>query len=199
MSELMQTLRAHAPGIVAFGGSAGAFEGLLSVLPALPESLPVPVVVIVHLGADAGTGLAEALAACCTLRVVEAEDKMRMTAGFVYVAPAGYHLLVERAGTLALSADAPVHYSRPSIDVLFESIAVAFGPRAFAVLLSGASADGADGLAAIRKRGGLTWVQRPETARISLMPKEALARAPHQAVDVPEMTRILAEWGYAGA
>ena len=100
---------------------------------------------------------------------------------------------------MALSADRPVHYSRPSIDVLFESAALAFGPRVLGILLSGASADGATGLASIRNRGGLTWVQSPDSARVPLMPREALALAPHSTLTVEEMTRNLVEWGYAGA
>ena len=118
-----------------------------------------------------------------------------MRAGVIYIAPPDYHLLVEADGSLALSADEPVHFSRPSIHVLFQSAAHAFGKRALGILLSGASADGADGLAPIRARGGVTWVQRPESAAVPVMPEAALARAAHRSTDVGDMGRVLGEWG----
>jgi two-component system chemotaxis response regulator CheB len=199
MPDLAEQLRAHRLDIVAIGGSAGALEVLFDLLCALPRAFPVPVVVVVHLPADSDGSFAELLRSKCALDVVEGEDKLVPASGVVYVAPADYHLLFERHGAMALSADRPVHYSRPSIDVLFESVALAFGPAVLGILLSGASADGAAGLAAIRDHGGMTWVQSPESARVPLMPREALARAPHDALAVEDMTRNLVEWGYAGA
>jgi two-component system chemotaxis response regulator CheB len=187
------------PTAIAIGGSAGAVEALLDLLPPVPATLAIPVVLVVHVPAGAGHGLVDVLAGRCRLRVLEAEDKMAMDAGTVYVAPPDYHLLMERGGTLALSADPPVHFSRPSIDVLFESAAHAFGAGALGVLLSGANADGAAGLATIKRRGGRTWVQAPDTARMAAMPREALARTDHPTLTIDEMRRILTEWGYAGA
>jgi two-component system chemotaxis response regulator CheB len=199
MMSALEQLRTRPPSLIAIGGSAGALEVLVDLLGALPRSFPTPVAVVVHLPPGADGGLVSMLRACCALDVVEAEDKLMPEAGHVYVAPPDYHLLVERDRALALSADAHVHFSRPSIDVLFESAACALGPRVLAVLLSGASADGAVGLAAIHARGGITWVQSPESARVPLMPQEALSLAPHDALSVADMTRHLVEWGYAGA
>ncbi len=181
--------------LIAIGGSAGAFDGLIQLLPALPETLTAAVVIVIHVPAERNTGLAQVPGGSSRLRVCEAEDKMPMRAGVIYVAPPDYHLLVEADGSLALSADEPVHFSRPSIDVLFQSAAHAFGKRALGILLSGASADGADGLAAIRARGGVTWVQRPESAAAPVMPEAALARAAHRSMDVGDMARVLGEWG----
>ena len=192
-------LQSRPMALIVIGGSAGALEVLVDLLAALPRTFPAPVVVVVHLPADSNGSFAELLRAKCSLAVAEAEDKLVPTAGGVYVAPADYHLLFERHGAMALSADRPVHYSRPAIDVLFESAALAFGPRVLGILLSGASADGAKGLASIRNRGGLTWVQSPDSARVPLMPREALALASHPTLSAEEMTRNLVEWGYAGA
>ena len=197
MGAEVERLRAHAPEVIAVGGSAGAWEVLVDVLATLPPTLPAAVVVVVHLPADTDHRFVESLGAGCALPVVEAEDKMPVAPATVYVAPADYHLLFERDGTLALSADAPVHFSRPSIDVLFDSVAEAFGTRGCGILLSGASADGAAGLAAISRRGGLTWVQSPETARVPLMPQQALALVPHPRIAVADMARMFVEWGNA--
>ena len=188
-------LHAHAPHIIAVGASAGAVEALLDLLPELPADLPSPVLIVVHVPRDRRSALPELFATRCAARVVEAEDKIDADAGTVYFAPSGYHLLVERDGRLALSSDDPVNLSRPSIDVLFESAAYAFGPRVLGIVLSGANADGARGLACIREHGGLAWVQDPRTARVAFMPEAAIAAAPPDAVLAPSaMARTLVEW-----
>lgn len=194
----LDALRAHDPRLVAVGASAGAVEALLELLPELPATLPAPVLVVVHVPRDRKSALPALFAARCGVRVAEAEDKIDADAGTVYFAPAGYHLLVERDGRLALSSDELVNLSRPSIDVLFESAAFAFGPRALGIVLSGANADGAHGLALIRQRGGLAWVQDPGTAQVSYMPDAAIAAASPDAVLAPSaMARVLAAWGAA--
>ena len=195
----VEQLRAHQLAAIAVGGSAGSIEALMELLPWLPATLAVPVTVVVHLPPAAERGLAPVLASACALTVVEAEDKMTLQPGWMYVAPADYHLLVERGRTLALSADPPVHFSRPSIDVLFESAAFAFGRLSLAILLSGANADGAAGLATVKAHGGLTWVQEPASARVPHMPEAALALTSHSVRRIDDMGRTLAEWGYAGA
>ena len=199
MGQSVDELRARQPSVIAIGGSAGALEVLVDMLAALPPTFPAAVVIVVHLPADSDGSFAALLRSRCLLEVSEAEDKQVPASGGIYVAPADYHLLFERHGSLALSADPPVHYSRPSIDVLFESAARAFGPRLLGILLSGASADGALGLSTMKDCGALTWVQSPQSARVPLMPREALALAPHSALTVEEMTRNLIEWGYVGA
>lgn len=189
-----ERLRRCRPAVIAVGASAGALEALRALLPPLPRGFPAPIVVVVHVPADRESGLPAVLARECRLAVVEAEDKMTLAAGQVTFAPPGYHLLVEAHGALALSAEPPVQFSRPSIDVLFESAADAFGPRALGILLSGANADGAHGLAAIARAGGLTWVQSPESAQVSIMPEAALASGTHEAMDPGSMGAVLAAW-----
>ena len=187
-------LRSAQPAVIAVGASAGALDALRDLLPRLPTNFPVPIVVVVHVPSDRESGLPAVLARECRVAVVEAEDKMPLVAGRVAFAPPDYHLLVEAHGALALSADPPVQFSRPSIDVLFESAAEAYGPRAFGILLSGANADGARGLARIAGAGGLTWVQSPENARVSTMPEAALASGSHETMDAGSMGAVLAAW-----
>jgi two-component system, chemotaxis family, protein-glutamate methylesterase/glutaminase len=162
--------------IVLIGASAGGLAALARLLPLLPPGFPCPVAVVLHVHKtqDSYSGYLDGL---CALRVKEAEDKEAALPGVCYFAPADYHLLVERDGTLSLSADEKVNYSRPSIDVLFESAAEAYGRGAVAVLLTGASSDGAAGLAEIRAAGGTAVVQDPGTAEQPFMPKAGLDRA----------------------
>jgi two-component system chemotaxis response regulator CheB len=190
----LDDLRRTAPSLVAVGASAGALEALLALVPPLPRGFPVPVVVAVHVPPDRESGLPAVMGRQSALAMVEAEDKMPLLPGHVYFAPPDYHLLVERHGALALSTDALVHYSRPSIDVLFESVAAATGARSLGILLSGANADGAAGLAAIGAAGGLTWVQSPASARVSTMPEAALATGDHHILEPATMGTLLAAW-----
>jgi len=186
-------LARHEVRAVVMGGSAGAVDGLLRVLPSLPAALAVPVLVVVHLPAHVAVGAADVYGERCPLAVREAVDKEEPAAGAVLFAPADYHLLVEDDGRVALSVDPPVHFSRPSIDVLFETASRVFGARLLAVLFSGASEDGAAGMVAIRRGGGLGWVESPLTAPQPLMPAAALRDAPGtRALTIPEMIDALA-------
>jgi two-component system chemotaxis response regulator CheB len=163
-------------GVVVIGGSAGALDVLLEVLPALPDAFAVPIVLVVHIPPDQPSLLAELLARVCARPVHEVEDKLALEPGAIFVAPPNYHVLVGRGGALALSVDPPVHFSRPSIDVLFESAADSFGAAAAGVILSGANEDGARGLARIHAAGGAAIIQDPATAQHGAMPAFA-ARA----------------------
>lgn len=192
--ELVAELRRHDPAVIVIGASAGAVEALDGLLPGLPVDLPAPVLVVVHVPADRPSVLANLFAKSCALRIVEAEDKAPARPGSVYFAPPEYHLLVERDGLLSLSIDEPVNLSRPSIDVLFESAAYAFGRRTLGIVLSGANADGAAGLGMIRARGGLAWVQSRSSASIPVMPDAALAADPQSVLDPAEMAEALAAW-----
>jgi two-component system, chemotaxis family, protein-glutamate methylesterase/glutaminase len=160
---------------VFIGGSAGALEALLAMLPELPAGFSLPLLIVVHLAPRRGSLIAEVLQARCRIRVREAEDKDVATPGTAYFAPPDYHMLIEADGRISLSIEAPVQYSRPSIDVLFESAADAYGALAIGVVLSGANNDGARGLAAIVRAGGTAVVQRPEEATSAAMPAAALA------------------------
>jgi two-component system, chemotaxis family, protein-glutamate methylesterase/glutaminase len=162
--------------LVAIGTSLGGLNALSTVLAVLPHGLGVPIAVVQHRAiTGGGRGLAKLLQEETGLVVVEAEDKMPLESGTVYLAPADYHLLVEAPGLLALSTDAPVRAARPSIDVLFETAADAYRERLLAVLLTGASADGAVGLASVKARGGRAIVEDPTTAECGTMPAAGLA------------------------
>ncbi len=159
---------------VVMGCSAGGLEVLRAILPRLPTGFPLPVVVVAHTSADTGNLLAELLDHCCALPVAVAEDKAPMNGGAIHVAPPGYHLLIERDLTFALSLDAKVCNVRPAIDVLFVSAAEAFSGRLIGVLLTGANEDGRAGLASIKALGGLTIAQDPDTAVAETMPRSAI-------------------------
>jgi two-component system chemotaxis response regulator CheB len=175
--------------LVVVGASFGGFDALKVMLGGLPGSLPAPLAVVQHQG-SAGAGLSDLLQRYTALVVADAEDKDALRPGIVYLAPPGYHLLVER-GSLALSIDPPVVHARPSVDVLFESAADAYGPAAIGVILTGTGRDGAAGLARIKARGGLAIAQDPRTAVRPEMPEAALAST---AVDwVLPLERIAAQ------
>lgn len=160
---------------VVIGVSTGGVQALKTLLGSLPVDFPVPVLIVQHISADAGSGMAKLLDDMCAIRVKEADEQETVSAGTVYLAPANYHLLVEKAGVLALSADPPVSYARPSVDVLFESAAEVFGAGLIAAVLTGANYDGARGVQAVKRHGGLVVVQDPDDATARQMPEAALA------------------------
>ncbi len=162
---------------VVIGASAGGIEALTSMLPALRPGFRQTLIIVQHLPRERPSLLPGLFAAKCQLPVIEATDKVELAPGTVYLAPPDYHLLVDgNPPHLALSIDPPVHFSRPSIDVLFESAADVYAHRLLGIVLSGSNADGAQGLAAVKKMGGVTAVQDPATALFSTMPAAALAR-----------------------
>ena len=165
-------------GAVVIGASAGALEALSVILPALPAHFPLPVMIVVHVPPDKHSVLAELFQSKSRIAVREAEDKEPIEGGTAYFAPPDYHLLVEADRHLSLSNDEPVHYSRPSIDVLFESAADAYGRRLIGIVLSGANEDGAAGLKAVMAAGGTAIVQNPEEAFAAAMPEAARAMCP---------------------
>lgn len=179
---------------VVIGASAGGVEALGVLLGALPADFPAAILAVLHLPPDRVTVLPSLLNRRCALAVKEAEDKEPVQAGTVYLAPPDYHLLVEPDATLSLSRDEPVHYSRPSIDLLFESAAMTWRTRLLAILLTGASSDGAEGLREVREAGGAAWVQDPRAAFAPAMPAAALALCGADAVlDLPEIAARLAK------
>jgi two-component system chemotaxis response regulator CheB len=163
---------------VAVGASAGALEALSAILPGLPADYPLPVFVVVHLPPDRDSLMARLLQDSSRIKVREAEDKEAIEPGTVYLAPPDYHLLIEPDRRLSLSGEEPVLFSRPSIDVMFETAAEAYGPGLVGVVLTGANSDGARGLRAIRAAGGTVLVQRPDAATSSAMPRAALDACP---------------------
>ena len=163
---------------VVIGTSAGGIEALSALLPALPAGICAPVFVVQHLPRERPSLLTDIFAPKCAVAVREAVDKDPIEPGTLYFAPPDYHLLIDEGPAIALSDDEPVHHSRPSIDVLFESAADAFGSRLLAILLTGGNPDGAAGVAAVHAAGGLTVVQDPAEAQVPTMVEAALARGP---------------------
>jgi len=159
---------------VVIGVSAGGITALENILPVFPEGCRLSILIVQHMASGGENYLVQHFNSRCSLPVREACDKEMIKSGTIYFAPADYHLLVEQQKTLALSAEAKVNYSRPSIDVLFQTAAEVYCERLVGVVLTGANADGAAGLARVQELGGLTVVQSPETAEVDTMPKAAI-------------------------
>lgn len=159
---------------VVIGTSAGGVEALSRLLPALPRGAPVAVFVVLHLPRERPSLLVDIFAPKCDMAVREAADKEPVEAGTIYFAPPDYHLLIDAGPQLALSSDELVNFSRPAIDVLFESAADEYGERLLGIVLTGGNQDGAAGLQAIRAAGGMSIVQQPDTAQVPYMPELAL-------------------------
>jgi two-component system chemotaxis response regulator CheB len=159
--------------LLLIGGSAGSLDVLLQLLPALRPGLDMAIVVVLH-RKPGESMLAELLNGRMFLPVKEAEEKEPIELNNVYIAPADYHLLIEKDKTFSLDYSEKVHYSRPAIDVTFETAAEAYGPSVAALLLSGANSDGSEGLHKIKQSGGLTLVQDPSEASVSYMPQQAI-------------------------
>jgi two-component system chemotaxis response regulator CheB len=173
----VETLHGRIEAVV-IGASAGGVEALNELLPALPASLQASLFIVLHLPRERPSLLVEIYEKRCALPVREAEDKEPVEPGTVYFAPPDYHMLIEQSRQIALSADEPVHYSRPSIDVLFESAADVYGDRLLGLILTGGNEDGAAGLHAVHRAGGVTVVQKPDNAKVPLMVLSALQRSP---------------------
>ncbi len=177
---------------VVIGVSAGGIKALGAILPALPGDFPVPILIVIHLPPSRKSIIAELFQDKCALQVREAEDKESLSPGVVYFAPPDYHLLVETDRSLSLSSEEPVMFSRPSIDVLFETAADAYGEGLVGIILTGANPDGALGLKAVAAAGGRAIVQLPEHAYASAMPEAALQSCPEAtAMDLEEIAGYL--------
>jgi two-component system chemotaxis response regulator CheB len=163
-------------GLVVIGTSAGGLEAVSTLLRRLPAGLPLALLVVQHRSPESNA-LCDVLQDCSALPVHDVMDKDPIEPGHVYLAPADYHVLVEH-DHFTLTVDEPVVYSRPSIDVAFESAADAWGARLIGVVMTGANRDGARGLRRIRDAGGLALVQRPDTADVAVMPAAAAAAVP---------------------
>ena len=163
---------------IAIGVSAGGLKALSAILPPLPADFPVPVFVVIHLPPGKTSIVSELFADKCRIAVREAEDKAPIEPGVVYFAPPDYHLLIGPDGRLALSSEEPVLFSRPSIDVLFESAADVYGPALTGIILTGANNDGAQGLKAVMKAGGQGLIESPREAYASMMPMSAIEACP---------------------
>jgi len=186
-----ETLRGRIDAVV-IGASAGGVEALGLILPALPATFRPSLLIVLHLPRERPSLLVEIYERRCALPVREADDKEPIEPGTVYFAPPDYHMLVEPNRQIALSTEEPVHFSRPSVDVLFESAADVYGPKLLGVILTGANEDGAAGLHAIHRAGGVTVVQQPDSAKVPLMVVSALQRNPADFVlPLPQIAELL--------
>jgi len=163
--------------VVAVGTSWGGLSAMTKLLGGLPQDFPIPIVMVQHRGKDSDELLSQLLQDSTELTVCEIEDKDSLAPGRVHIAPANYHVMLE-PGYATLTVEEPVRFSRPSIDVMFDSAAATYGPTAIGVVLTGANEDGARGLAHIVERGGRALVQDPKTAEVPIMPKAAIKAAP---------------------
>ena len=177
---------------VVIGVSAGGLDVLGRLLPLIPASFPLPVIVVQHLHPLQDRSFLEILGRSCALVVREAEEKEKALPGVVYFAPPNYHLMLESDATFSLSVDEKVNYSRPSMDVLFETAAEAFGPGLIGIILTGAGRDGAVGLRRIKENGGTTIVQDPATAQFPIMPMAAMEETKvDHVMNIEEIARFL--------
>ncbi|HEV7387637.1 MAG TPA: chemotaxis protein CheB [Gemmatimonadaceae bacterium] len=163
--------------VVVIGTSWGGLTAMTSLFAALPDDFPIPIVIVQHRSKDSDRLLSQLLQDKTALKVCEIEDKDPLKGGTIHVAPANYHVMLE-SGYLSLTIEEPVRYSRPSIDVMFDSAADTYGPAAIGIILTGANEDGARGLASIARRGGRALVQDPKSAEIPIMPEAALRAVP---------------------
>ncbi|MEO7057269.1 MAG: chemotaxis protein CheB [Caldimonas sp.] len=181
---------------VVIGASAGGVEALCTLLPTIAIGTRTSFFIVLHLPRDRPSLLARIFQDRCALPVREAQDKEPVAAGTVYVAPPDYHLLLDEGPRIALSTDDPVNFSRPAIDVLFESAADLYADRLLAIVLTGGNRDGAAGLAAVAAAGGGLVVQDPSGAQVSVMPESALQRNPgSEVLSLEAIGRLLAGLG----
>lgn len=161
--------------LVAIGASSGGLEAMITLLQHLPAPYCLPTVLVLHQRANRESGVPAMLSRYTHLLVQEPDDKQSIEAGRLYVAPPNYHLLVEREKVFGLSLDAPLNYSRPSIDIFMESAALAYGSSLVACILSGANHDGAAGANVVKQRGGRVYIQQLEEAPVAVMPRAVAA------------------------
>lgn len=181
--------------LVVIGVSTGGVTALKFVLGMLPVDFPLPILITTHIMPDSDDGLSQLLDSCSAIRVKEADDQETIAASTAYLAPANYHLLVEKNGNLSLSVDPLVNYARPSVDVLFDSAAQAYGSYVIGIIMTGAGFDGSKGLLKIKNNGGLAIVQDPADAEMDSMPKTALQLLKADYVvklkEIPELLTML--------
>ncbi|MDP2724100.1 MAG: chemotaxis protein CheB [Bacteroidales bacterium] len=179
---------------IVIGASTGGFYALKRLITALPDGLDFPILVVQHISPNSDNFMAKYLNGISKLTVKEADEKEPILPGNVYIAPPNYHMLVEEDFTIGLSTEEKIRYARPSIDVLFESAVFAYGAQLIGIVLTGANNDGAHGLSAIKKAGGLTIAQLPSEAEADMMPQSAIDLAkPHHILPIDGIAKLLTE------
>ena len=169
----MMTSEINPTELIVIGGSAGSLQVIMELIKNLNENLKFPILIVVHRKAYSTSILPTLLQQFTKMKVEEIEDKTEILSNRIYIVPADYHLLFESKNTVSLDGSEKMNYSRPSIDVTFKSAAEMFGENLIGVLLSGANADGVEGLQYIKKNNGKVWIQDPETAEVDYMPRRA--------------------------
>ena len=172
--------------LIVIGGSAGSLQVIMELIKNLNENLKFPILIVVHRKAYSTSILPTLLQQFTKMKVEEIEDKTEILSNRIYIVPADYHLLFESKNTVSLDGSEKMNYSRPSIDVTFKSAAEMFGENLIGVLLSGANADGVEGLQYIKKNNGKVWIQDPETAEVDYMPKRATEEVDFDLLIVPK-------------
>lgn len=174
------------------GGSAGSLDVLLEIFPQLSQNLNFPIILVVHRKASNESLLTDLIRNRTSLLVCEAEEKELLTAGKVFIAPADYHLLIEEDHSISLDYSEKINYSRPSIDVTFQSAAEVFRSGLVCILLSGSNADGVEGLKSVNNFGGKVVIQNPNTAIMPYMPQQAVLQVqPHIILDGHDMAEYI--------
>ncbi len=177
---------------VVIGASAGGFHALGRLLTKLPKQFSMPIFIVQHISSLSDNYMAKFLNNKSSLTIKEADEKEQIMGGTAYIAPPNYHLLIEEDNTLSLSTEEKMNYSRPSIDILFESASFVYGSNLIGVVLTGANSDGADGLLKIKKAGGYCIVQDPAEAESTAMPLAAIEKAsPQQVLKLKDIASLL--------
>jgi len=185
---MAETVDSTSCGALIIGGSAGSLDVLLEIFPALRNDIGFPIVLVIHRKASNESLLTDLLKSRTTLEVSEAEEKEFLSPGKVFIAPADYHMLIEDDQSISLDYSEKVNYSRPSIDVTFQSAAEVFGEKLVCILLSGSNADGVEGLKSVNNFGGRVVIQNPNTAIMPYMPQQAVQNVkPHVILDSHNM------------
>lgn len=182
--------------LLAIGGSAGSLQVILAILAGIGNSFPMPILVVMHRNTGFESQLEDLIFSRTRLPIKEVEEKEPLVDGTVYLCPADYHVLLEHDHSFSLDYSERVHFSRPSIDVVFRSAADVYGRGLMALLLSGGNADGVEGMSYVRKQGGITVVQDPATADVPYMPQQAILRfAPDHIFPAKEIPAFVRKWG----
>lgn len=171
--------------LIVIGGSAGSLQVIIEMIKNLDTTIHIPIILVIHRKAQSGDILMTLLQQFTRIAVVEIEDKTELEENTIYIVPADYHLLFENHKNMSLDSSEKMNYSRPSIDVTFRSAAEIYGKNVIGVLLSGANADGAEGLGYIKKYNGKVWIQDPATAEVEYMPKYAMEVVDYDLVITP--------------
>lgn len=172
--------------LVVIGGSAGSLEVILDMVKKLDHKISFPIILVVHRKSQSVSILPTLLQQFSSIEVTEIEDKTEINNNQIYIVPADYHLLFESKELVSLDSSEKMNYSRPSIDVIFKSAAEIYGKSLVGILLSGANADGVEGLQYIKKNHGRVWIQDPDTAEVNYMPRHAVEGVSYDLIITPE-------------